>query len=400
MRPIRLIPAVLAAAVLCGPAMANDEANTIRIGVLTDMSGPNSDLAGSGSVVAARLAAEDGKALFEGKTIEVVLADHQNKADIAASIASRWFDTEGVDVIADVPFSSAALAVQEVARRRNKVVLFSGPGSSDLTGKSCAPTTFHWTFDTASIANGTATAMTREGGDSWFFVTADYAFGHALERDAQKVVGENGGTVVGAVRHPVYSPDFASYLLQAQSSGAKVVGFANAAADMINSIRQANEFGIVAGGQRLAGLLVFLTDVHALGLQDAQGLHLTESFYWDQNDETRAWSARFAEQFNGRKPSMVHAGVYSSVMHYLKAVAEAGSEDGEAVAGKMRAMPVSDFMTQDAAILPNGWVDRDFYLFEVKKPSESTGDWDYYKLVATVPHDQAKPRAALGDCPL
>jgi len=394
----RLLAALLAVAALAGPAAAADE--VIRIGVLTDMSGPNSDLAGAGSMLAARLAAEDGQKLFPGRKIEVISADHQNKADVAASIALRWFDTEGVDVIVDVPFSSAALAVQEAARRRDKVVLFSGPGSSDITGKSCAPTTFHWTFDTAAVANGTATAVTKQGGDGWFFITADYAFGHALERDATEVVKANGGKVLGAVRHPVYSPDFSSFLLQAQGSKAKVVGIANAATDMVNTIRQASEFGLPQGGQQLAGLLVFLTDVHSLGLNAAQGLRLTESFYWDQNEGTRAWSKRFSDRFDGRKPSMVHAGVYSAVNHYLKAIAAAGSKDGKAVAQKMHDAPVSDFMTRDAKVLPNGWVERDFYLFEVKKPGESKGPWDYYTLVATIPGAEAKPRTALEACPL
>ncbi|MGU3497056.1 ABC transporter substrate-binding protein [Xanthobacteraceae bacterium A53D] len=389
---------LLAAVALCGPAMAADD--VIKIGVLTDMSGANSDLAGAGSMIAAQLAAEDAAKLYPGKKVEVISADHQNKADIASSIASRWFDNEGVDVIVDVPFSSAALAVQEVARRRDKVVMFSGPGSSDITGKSCAPTTFHWTFDTAAVANGTATAVTKQGGDSWFFITADYAFGHALERDARAVVTANGGKVLGSVRHPVFSPDFSSFLLQAQGSKAKVIGIANSAIDTVNTIRQASEFGIVEGGQQLAGLLVFTTDVHSLGLQAAKGLRLTESFYWDQDDASRAWSKRYADKFNERKPSMVHAGVYSSIMHYLKAVDAAKTKDGKAVAAKMHETPVSDFMTKDAKVLPNGWVERDFYLFEVKAPSESKGPWDYYKLISTIPGEQAKPRTALEACPL
>lgn len=392
-----MLAALLACTILSGPAIAAGD--TLKIGVLTDMSGPNSDLAGMGSLLATQLAAADGKGLLAGKKIEVISADHQNKADIASSIASRWFDAEGVDVIVDVPFSSAALAVQEVARQRGKVVLFSGPGSSDLTGKACSPTSFHWAFDTGAVANGTASAVTRQGGDSWYFITADYAFGHALERDARKVVTDNGGKVLGNVRHPVYTSDFSSFLLQAQDSGAKVIGIANAAADTVNTIRQASEFGIVESGQQLAGLLVFLTDVHSLGLEAAKGLRLTESFYWDQNDATRAWSKRFAEQFNDRKPSMVHAGVYSAVNHYIKAVAETGSTDGKTVAARMHAMPVSDFMTKDAKILPNGWVARDFYLFEVKDPSESKGPWDYYTLITTIPADQAKPLSAVEACP-
>lgn len=392
-----MLAALLACTMLSSPALAAGD--TIKIGVLTDMSGPNSDLAGMGSLLAAQLAAADGGKLLAGKKIEVISADHQNKADVASSIASRWLDAEGVDVIVDVPFSSAALAVQEVARQRGKVVLFSGPGSSDLTGKACSPTSFHWTFDTGAVANGTASAVTRQGGESWYFITADYAFGHALERDARKVVEANGGKVLGNVRHPVYTSDFSSFLLQAQNSGAKVIGMANAAADMVNTVQQASEFGIVENGQQLAGLLVFLTDVHSLGLETAKGLRLTESFYWDQNDGTRAWSKRFAEQFNDRKPSMVHAGVYSAVNHYLKAVAETGSTDGKTVAAKMHATPVSDFMTADAKILPNGWVARDFYLYEVKDPSQSKGPWDYYNFIATVPADQAKPASSVDACP-
>ena len=390
-----LVGAALATAV---PALASDD--TIRIGVLSDMAGPNGDLAGQGSVLAAQLAAEDAATFLPGRKIEILQGDHQNKADVGAGIAARWFDEQGVDAVADMPFSSVALAVQEVARRRDKITLFSGPGSSDLTGKSCSLTGFHFTFDTQALGAGTAAAMTKAGGDTWFFITSDYAFGHALERDASAVVIANGGKVLGAVRHPPFAPDLSSFLLQAQASKAKVIGAANAATDIINTIRQAQEFGITQGGQRIAGLLVFISDVHALGLKAAKGLRLTESFYWDQDDATRDWSARFAARHGGKKPTMVHAGVYSGALHFLKGVAAAGTTDGRKVAAKMKELPVRDFMSRDVKILANGWVQRDFYLFEVKSPEESKGPWDYYKLLATIPGKEIRPDAAVSACPL
>lgn len=391
---------VLALIALVGPLPANAAEEPIRIGVLTDMAGPNGDLAGQGSVLAAQMAAEDAARILPGRKIEVLQGDHQNKADVGAGIASRWYDEGGVDVIADMPFSSVALAVQEVARRRNKVTVFSGPGSSDLTGKSCSLTGFHFTFDTQALGAGTAAALTKAGGDTWFFLTSDYAFGHALERDSSAVVLANGGKVLGAVRHPPFTPDLSSFLLQAQASKAKVIGAANAATDIINTVRQAQEFGIVQGGQQIAGLLVFISEVHALGLKSAKGLKLTESFYWDMNDETRAWSQRFAARHGGKKPTMVHAGVYSGVMHYLKAVAAVGTKDGIKVAEKMKATPVNDFMSKDVKILANGWVQRDFHLFEVKGPEESKGPWDYYKLVTTIPGKEIRPDSAVSACPL
>ncbi|HMA16139.1 MAG TPA: ABC transporter substrate-binding protein, partial [Kiloniellaceae bacterium] len=314
----------------------------VKIGVMNDRSGTYSDLAGEGSVVAARMAVEDFKAADKGINVTIVSADHQNKPDVASNLARQWYDAEGVDVIADVPTSSTALAVNDITREKNKIFLVSGAAASDLTGKACSPNTVHWTYDTWALAHGTGQAMVETGGDSWFFLTADYAFGHALERDTGEVVKASGGEVLGAVRHPFPGQDFSSFLLQAQASGAKVIGLANAGADTTNAIKQAAEFGITQGGQSLAGLLIFLTDVHALGLQTAQGLVLTEAFYWDLNDDTRAWSERFAKAHNGNMPTMVQAGVYSAVLHYLKAVEAAGSKDSAAVMAKMKEMPSED----------------------------------------------------------
>jgi branched-chain amino acid transport system substrate-binding protein len=393
-----LYVAPLLAALAFAPARAADE--PIKIGILSDIAGPSGDLAGQGSIVAAQLAIEDAAKILPGRKIELVSADHQNKTDIGAGIAARWYDEQGVDVVADMPFSSVALAVQEVARRRNKITVFSGPGSSDLTGKACSLTGFHFTYDTRALGTSTAGSIVKAGGDTWFFVTSDYAFGHALERDSAAVVVANGGKVLGSVRHPVFGPDLSSFLLQAQASKAKVIGAANASADTINTIRQAQEFGITAGGQQIAALLAFITEVHALGLKSAQGLRLTESFYWDLDDATRAWSKRFAAKHGGKMPTMVHAGVYSGLMHYLKAVAAAGTKDGTKVAETMRATPVNDFMSRNVKILANGWVQRPFYLFEVKRPEESKGPWDYYKLIATTPAEEIRPESAVSGCPL
>ncbi|MFG1347972.1 ABC transporter substrate-binding protein [Xanthobacter autotrophicus DSM 431] len=389
-----------AAALLVGCLHTAVAAEDVKIGVLTDMAGPDSDNSGAGSVLAAQMAVEDAGGTAAGRKVVLISADHQRKADVASALATRWYDNEGVDVVVDVPLSSAALAVQEIARQRNRVVLFSTAATSDLTGKACSPTGFHWTYDTEAVANGTAAAVTKDGGKTWFFITSDYAFGHALERDATKVITDNGGKVVGGVRHPVSASDFSAFLLQAQLSKAQVVGLANSATDLTTTIRQANEFGIQAGGQKLAALLAFISDVHSLGLPVAKGIRLTESFYWDQNDETRAWSKRFAERSGGRVPTMNQAGVYSAVRHYLKAVDAAGTKDGPVVAAKIHEIPVNDFMSKNVKVLPNGWVNRDFYLFEVKSPAESKGPWDYYKLIATVPADVAKPAATHDACPL
>src|SRR4051812_18752717 len=311
-----------------GAAHAQISGNVVKIGVLNDQSSLYADLGGQGSVTAAKMAVEDFKAKEKGLTVEVVFADHQNKTDVATQIANRWIDTEGVDVIVDVPNSGVALAVNEVVRTKNKAFINSGAASSDLTGAKCSPNTVHWTYDTWMLANGTGKAIVKTGGDTWFFITADYAFGHALERDTANVVKANGGKVLGDVKVPLNTQDFSSFLLQAQSSKAKIIGLANAGGDTINSIKQAAEFGIVKGGQSLAGLLVFLTDVHGIGLEKAQGLILTETFYWDMNDQTRAWSKRFAAQSGGKEPTMVQAGVYSGVLHYLKAIAAVKSDDG------------------------------------------------------------------------
>ncbi|MBV9860509.1 MAG: ABC transporter substrate-binding protein, partial [Alphaproteobacteria bacterium] len=313
--------------------------------------------------------------------------------------ARKWFDEDGVDMITDLTTSSVALAVQEVARAKNKVILVSGAASSDLTGKACAPTAIHWTYNTVALANGTGAAVVKAGGDTWFFITADYAFGHALERDTTAVVTANGGKVLGSVNVPLNTADFSSYLLQAQGSKAKIIGLANAGGDTINSIKQAAEFGIVAGGQKLAGLLVFLSDIHSLGLPTAQGLQLTESFYWDQNDETRAWSKRFFDKTQ-REPTMNQAGVYGATMHYLNAVKAANGLDAMAVMKQMRATPVNDFMTKNGKIQEDGTLIRDMYLFEVKKPAESKGPWDYYKQISIIPGAQAFKRANGNECPL
>ena len=392
--------ALTAALSLATITNARAGADVVKIGVLNDQAGMNADLSGQGSVIAARMAAEDAGGSVIGKKIEIVFADHQNKADIGSSIATQWYDKDGVDMITDMPFSSVALAVQEIARQRQKIAIYSGPGSSDITGKACSPFGFHWTYDTVALARGTGSAVVKAGGKKWFFLTADYAFGHALAKDTMEVVKANGGTVVGEAVHPVNTSDFSSYLVQAQASGADVIGLANGATDTTNSIKQAYEFGLAKSGQKLAGLLVFITDVNALGLQVAQGLQMTESFYWDQNDETRAFSKRYAERMGGKKPSMVQAGVYSGVAHYLKAVAAAGTSDGPAVAAKIRELPVNDFMSKNVHVRRDGRVMRDFYLFQVKTPAESKGPWDYYNLVRTIPAEEAARPESEGNCPL
>ena len=392
--------ALCGALAFAGISQAHASGDTVKIGVLNDQTGMNADLSGQGSVIAARMAAEDFGGAVIGKKIEVIFADHQNKADIGSPIATQWYDKDGVDMIVDMPNSSVALAVQEVARQRKKVVMFSGPGSSDITGKSCSPYGFHWTFDTVALARGTGSAVVKDGGKSWFFLTSDYSFGHSLANDTMQVVKANGGTVLGEAVHPLNNADFSSFLIQAQASGAQVIGLANGATDTINSVKQAHEFGLTQRGQKLAGLLVFITDVHSLGLDVAQGLVLTESFYWDQTDETRAFSKRYAERMGGRKPTMVHAGVYGAVAHYLKAVAAAGTLDGTAVADKIREIPINDFMSKDVHIRKDGRVMRDFYLFQVKKPAESKGPWDYYNLVRTIPAEEAVRPLSEGHCPL
>ncbi|HEX9507106.1 MAG TPA: ABC transporter substrate-binding protein [Myxococcales bacterium] len=386
---------------VAGAASAQMTDKVIRIGVLNDQSGLYADLSGQGSVVAAKMAVEDFGGKVDGTPVEVVFADHQNKPDIGSNIARQWLDVDKVDVIVDVPHSATALAVNDVVKEKNKVFLVSGAASSDLTGSKCSPNTVHWTYDTWSLANGTGKYTVKAGGDTWFFLTADYAFGAALERDTTAVIKANGGKVLGSVKHPLNTSDFSSFLLQAQSSKAKIIGLANAGGDTINSIKAASEFGIVKGGQKLAGLLVFINDVHALGLPTAQGLNLTESFYWDRDDKTRAWSKRFAERSKGREPSMVQAGVYSSVLHYLKAVQKLKSDaDGTAVVAKMKELPTDDPLFGKGTIRKDGRKIHPMYLYEVKKPSESKKPWDYYKLIHEIPADEAFRPLSEGGCSL
>jgi branched-chain amino acid transport system substrate-binding protein len=373
--------------------------NTIKLGVLTDMSSLYTDLAGAGSVLAARMAVEDFGAAQKGLKVEIISADHQNKADVGSNVARQWYDVDKVDAIVDTPNSAVALAVNGITKEKNKVFLVSGAASSALTGAQCSPNTAHWTYDTWALANGTGNAIVKTGGDSWYFLTADYAFGHQLEADTEAVVTKNGGKVLGKVRHPLNSPDFSSYLLQAQSSKAKIIGLANAGGDTTNTIKQAAEFGIVQGGQNLAGLLVFLTDVHGLGLQTAQGLIFTEAWYWDMNDANRAFAKKFAAANRGIHPTMVHAGVYSAVTHYLKAVEALKSDaDGVKVLAKMKETPTDDALFGKGTLREDGRKVHPMYLFEVKKPNESKAPWDYYKLRATIPADQAFRPLADGGC--
>ena len=387
------------AAAVATSASAEISGDVVKLGVLNDMSSLYADLSGAGSVEAARMAIADFGGSVNGKKIELISADHQNKPDVGSAIATQWFDNDGVDAIVDVPTSSVALAVQQIARTKGKVFLISGAAASDLTGKACSPTSVHWTYDTVALANGTGGAVVKAGGDTWFFITADYAFGHALERDTARVVEANGGKVLGKVRAPLNTADFSSFLLQAQGSKAKIIGLANAGGDTINSIKQAGEFGIVEGGQKLAGLLVFITDIHSLGLQAAHGLQLTEAFYWDQNDATRAWSKRFFDKI-GREPSMVQAGVYGAVTHYLNAIKATNSDDGLTVVKQMKATPINDFMTKNGKIREDGTLVRDMYLFEVKAPAESKGPWDYYKQIAVISGEDAFKLPGPNECPL
>ncbi len=394
-----LVATALAAA--AGAAQAQISDGVVKIGVLTDMSGLYADVTGPGSLVAAKMAVEDfQKTSKAGLKIEVTSADHQNKPDVGSTIARQWYDTDKVDAIFDVPTSSVGLAVNQVTREKGKAFVNSGSATADLTGKACSPNTVHWLYDTWMLANGTGTAVVKTGGDTWFFLTSDYAFGHALERDTSAVVLKNGGKVVGSVKHPLNTQDFSSFLLQAQASKAKVIGLANAGGDTINSIKQAAEFGITQGGQNLAGLLVFLSDIHGVGLDKAQGLLVTESFYWDLNDQTRAWSKRFGALHGGKMPTMVHAGVYASVLHYLKAVEAGKTDDGTKTIAKMKELPTDDPLFGKGTIRADGRKLHPVYLFEVKKPSESKGPYDYYKLRATIPADQAFRPLDQGECPL
>ena len=394
-----LLACMLAAAGLNAHAQISD--GIVKIGVLNDMSGLYADITGPGSVVAAKMAVEDYlKSSKSSLKVEIVSADHQNKPDIGSNIARQWYDTGKVDMISDVPTSSVALAISQVSREKGKIHVNTGAATADLTGKACSPNTIHWLYDTWMLANGTGKAVVQHGGTSWFFLTADYAFGQALERDTEAVILKNGGKVLGKVRHPLATQDFSSFLLQAQASKAKVIGLANAGGDTTNAIKQAYEFGIVKGGQTLAGLLVFLTDIHSLGLEKAQGLYLTETFYWDLNDQTRAWSKRFAALNSGKYPSMDQAGVYAGILHYLKAIDAGKTDDGTKVAQKMKDLPTDDVLFGKGSIRKDGRKLHPAYLFEVKKPSESKGPYDYYKLLATIPADQAFRPLNEGDCPL
>jgi branched-chain amino acid transport system substrate-binding protein len=381
-------------------AQAEINGGVVKVGIINDQSSLYADLAGPGSVVAARMAVEDFKADSKGLKVEILSADHQNKADVASNIVRQWIERDGVDVVLDVPNSSVVLALNELLRGKRAGMIVSTGATSDLTGKACSPNSIHWTYDTWALANGTGQAIVKTGGDTWFFITADYAFGHALEADTAAVVEKSGGKVLGKVRHPLNSSDFSSYLLQAQASKAKIVGLANAGGDTTNAIKQAAEFGIVKGGQNLAGLLVFLTDVHSLGLQTAQGLIFTEPFYWDLNEGTRAFAKRFAPRNRGIHPTMGHAGVYSALTHYLKAVEASKSDDAQVVFPKMKELATEDALFGKGSVRADGRKIHPTYLFEVKKPAESKGPWDYYKVRATIPADQAFRPIDQGNCPL
>lgn len=388
-----------AGAFLASVASAQISGDVIKIGVLTDMSGSSADATGPGSVEAARMAVAEFGGAIAGKRIEIVSADHQQKADVGASIARRWYDAEGVDVIVDVPHSGVALAVQELARNFNKVLLVSSAGTTVLTNKACSPNGIAWTYDTYALARGTANAVMKEGGKTWAFLTADYAFGQALEKDAAEVVTQGGGRVIASVKHPLNAPDFASFLLQLQGSKAEIIGLATAVGDLINAVKQASEFGIQRGGQKLAALLMLESDVHAIGLQTAQGTYLTTPFYWDLNDETRAFSKKFAEKFN-RPPSLLQAGVYGSTLHYLKAVQATNTDEALAVVRKMKETPINDMYTKNVRIREDGRVMRDFYLAQVKAPAESKAPWDYFKIVRTIPAEEVAIPADKSECPL
>ena len=378
------------------PGKFSDE--VVRIGLILDMASLYADITGEGSATAARMAVEDFGGKVHGVPIEVLIADHQNKADIAGAKAREWFDTQQVDMIADVAASATALAALEVARQKNRIIMFNGPATNRLTNENCTPVSVHYTYDTYALAAGTGRGVLKTGGDTWFFLTADYAFGHSLEKDVSDVVRAAGGRILGSVRHPLNAQDFSSFLLQAQASKAKIIGLANAGGDTINAIKAANEFGITKT-QSLAGLLVFINDIHSLTLATTQGMLLTEAYYWDLNDETRKWARRFFERMK-KMPNMVQAGVYSSVMHYLKAVQAAGTDETSTVMARMKATPVNDFFAKNGRIREDGRMVKEMYLFEVKKPSESMYPWDYYKLKATIPADDAFLPLAKSVCPL
>ncbi|MEP9373847.1 ABC transporter substrate-binding protein [Mesorhizobium sp. KR1-2] len=393
----RYMLSVALATALATTAHADMSGGAVKIGVLTDKSGVFSSLAGEGSVVAAQMAIEDfGDKL--GVPVELVSADHQNKADVGTQIARQWYDVEGVDLIVDVPNSSVVLAVQELAREKNRVLIASGAGTAGLTNEACSPNGIHWTWDTYSVAVSTGKAMVKQGGDRWFFLTADYAFGHTMQKDVSAVVTAAGAEVVGNVVAPLNTADFSSYLLQAPSVNANVIALANGGTDTINSLKQAQEFGLTQQA-RIAGLAIFLTDVHSIGLEAAQGLYLTTGFYWDRTEESRNWSKRFFER-HGAMPTMSQAGVYSAVTHYLNAIAKIGDDSAGPVIAQMKATPVNDFFAQNGVIRDDGRMVHDMYLAQVKTPSESTGPWDYYKILSTVPGDEAFRPLSESACPL
>jgi branched-chain amino acid transport system substrate-binding protein len=393
------VGAFMMGAALGGQALSAEAISdgVVKIGVLNDRSGIYVDMAGPGSVIAAQMAAEDFGGKVLGKPIEIIAGDHQNKPDIGTALVNKWIDEDKVDAIVDIPTSSVLLGVQEIGRQKNRIVLASTGGSSDFTGKFCSPNGFHWTYDTYALAVGTGAPLAKEG--PWYFLTADYAFGAALERDTSAAVIKNGGTVLGSIKHPQGTTDFSSLLLQAQTSGAKLIGLASSGPDQVNAIKQAHEFGLDKAGIKLAGLYLHITDIHALGLEAAQGLLLTQAFYWDLNDETRAWSKRFFERHHAM-PTMGQAGTYSAVLHYLKAVKAAGTDDTQAVAKKIKELPVNDFFAKNGKVREDGRMVHDLYVLEVKKPSESKYPWDYLKLVRTIPGDQAFRPLSESECPL
>jgi branched-chain amino acid transport system substrate-binding protein len=391
--------ALLLACAFATKAQEKASDGVVKIGMLEDMSSIYADITGVGAVTAAKMAVEDFGGKVLSKPIEVVAADHQNKPDIASATAREWFDTQHVDALMDVAASATALAAIEVAKGKNKIVFLNGPGAARITNEGCTPVSIHYTYDNYALSHGTGAAMVKAGYDTWFFITADYAFGHDLEDNTAAVVKASGGKVLGGVAVPINTSDFSSALLQAQSSKAKVVGLANAGGDTINSIKQAAEFGIVRAGQKMAGLLVFINDVNTLGLEAAQGMLLTNAFYWDRDDESRAWAQRYFQRMN-KMPNMVQAGIYSATRHYLEAVQAAGTDETSAVMAKMRAAPINDFFVKNGKIREDGRMVHDMYLYEVKKPSESTRQWDYYKFVATIPADQAFMPLSESKCPL
>lgn len=393
------VAGALMGALLPFAAAAQLSGDAVKIGVLTDMVGVTADITGRGSLVAAQMAIREIGGSVLGKQVQIVSADHQHRADVGVSIARRWFDVDGVDAVFDVPNSSVALALQSLAREKKRIVMYSGAGTTALTNEQCSPYGFHWTYDTFAVSRGTAAAVVAAGGDSWYIVASDYAFGHQLQADTTDVVTAAGGRVVGSVRHPLNAQDFSSYLLRAQASRAKIVALANAGGDTTNAMKQAGEFGLARGGQSLAAMIFFLQDVHSLGLAATQGTYLTTASYWDTNDATRAWSREFMAQ-TGMMPSMLHAGVYGSVRHYLKAVARAGSDDADKVAAAMREIPIDDVFSENATIRPDGRVARTMRLARVKKPEDSKGPWDYFEIVRNIPPQETVWPLADSKCPL